>query len=120
ARIEAGIGLAGLLLGLQLFGAKIPVVDFLGQSILDSSLGLVEESDLTFTHFSKMLWHDLGDGVSLSLAFEFASNPAAFRPRQIVVDLWFIAFQRSIVEIRRIVKMFGGAVVLNFHEKQAL
>jgi len=37
--VELGVGFAGLLLKFQLFGAVIPVVDFLGQPILDRGFG---------------------------------------------------------------------------------
>ena len=41
--VQPGIGLAGLLLELELLGAVVPVADLLGQAILDGRLGLVDQ-----------------------------------------------------------------------------
>ena len=57
AGVEPRVGLAGLLLLLELLGAVIPVVDFLGQPVLDRRLGLVEELELAVAHLGQMLRH---------------------------------------------------------------
>ena len=46
ARVEPGVGLAGLLLELELLGAVVPVGDLLGQPVLDRGLGLVDQLEL--------------------------------------------------------------------------
>ena len=73
ARIEPRIGLARLLLVLQLLGAEIPVVDLLGQPVLHRRFGLVEQRQLARPDLRKMLRHDMGDGVPC--AFSSSSRP---------------------------------------------
>ena len=46
ARVEPGVGLAGLLLELELLGAVIPVGDLLGQPVLHRRLGLGDQLEL--------------------------------------------------------------------------
>ena len=43
AGVEPGVGLAGLLLELELLGAVIPVGDLLGQPVLDRRFGLGDQ-----------------------------------------------------------------------------
>lgn len=80
ARVEPGVGLAGLLLRLERFGQVVPVSDFFGQPVFNGSLGFGNEFELVAAYISKVRGHDMGDGVALGLLLQFTVDPGAFGP----------------------------------------
>ena len=105
ARVEPGVGLAGLLLELELLGAVVPVGDLLGQPVLHRRLGLGDELELAVAHLLEVLRHDLGDRVALRLLLELAVDPRALGPIEDRVDARFALGQRPVVEVGRIVEV---------------
>ncbi len=107
ARVELGVGLAGLLLELELLGAVVPVGDLLGQPVLHRRLGLGDELELAVPHLLEVLRHDLGDRVALRLLLDLAADPGALGPVEDRLDAWFALGQRPVVEIGRVVHVAG-------------
>ena len=73
AGVEPGVGLAGLLLELELLGAVVPVGDLLGEPVLHRRLGLLDQRELAAAHLGEVLGHDVRDGVALRLLLQLAA-----------------------------------------------
>ena len=110
ARVELGVGLAGLLLELELLGAVVPVGDLLGQPVLHRGFGLGDELELGVPHLLEMLRHDLGDGVALRLLLDLAVDPRALGPIEDRLHARLALGQRPVVEVGRVVNVAGRPV----------
>ena len=120
ARVEPGVGLAGLLLQLELLGAVIPVGDLLGQPVLDGRLGLGDQRQLAAPHLRQVLRHHVRHGIALRLLLQLAGDPGAFGPVEDRVDARLTLSQRPVVEIGRVVQMAHRAVGVEFHIEHPL
>ena len=56
-----------------------------------------------------MLRDNLGDGVGLGLALQFAADPGAFGPGEDLVNGWLALRQRAVVQVGRVVQVAGSA-----------
>src|SRR5581483_6580321 len=103
---------------LKLLGAEIPVVDLLGEPVLDRRLRLVEQRELAVSHLGEVLGHDLCDG--LRLGFEVAADPGAFGSGEKGIEPRLTRGQRAVVEVGCVIQMPGGTVRRDLDEEQAL
>jgi hypothetical protein len=106
--LSLALGLPCLLLELEFFGAVVPVGDFLGEAILDRSLGLADQFELAPADLGQVFRHDLGDGMALDLLLKLARDPLAFGAVEDRFDAGFARSDWPIVEIGRVVHMTGA------------
>jgi hypothetical protein len=65
-----------LLLNFELFGAVIPIGDFLRQSVFDGDTSFFNPRQTAVADFLDMLWHHAGDGVTLGFLFQAPRDPS--------------------------------------------
>jgi hypothetical protein len=108
------------LLQFQLFCSVVPVVNLLGQAILDCCLGLTDQFQLAPLYLCQMLRHDLGDSIALSLVLQFLVDPLALRSIEQAFDTRLPLLQWSVVQIGRIVNMVDIAARIHVDIEHAL
>ena len=118
--VEAGVGAAGLLLQLEVFGAAVPVRYLHCQPSLDGIACFVEERLSGAADFVDVLGHDAGDGVALGGLLQFGADPGTFRAGQQDIVARFADGERSVVEIGGVVHVAGVAGGVELDVEHAL
>ena len=119
-RVELRVGLAGLLLQLELLGAVVPVGDLLGEPVLDRDFGLGDELELGVPHLLEMFRHDMDDGIALGLPLDLAVDPRALGPLEDRIDAGLARGQGPVVEVGRVVDVAGRPVAVELDVEHAL
>ncbi|OQB38220.1 MAG: hypothetical protein BWY09_01407 [Candidatus Hydrogenedentes bacterium ADurb.Bin179] len=102
-----------------MFGAVVPVGDFLGKPFLDGGAGFGNPVQPPVTHFFDVAGHDLGDGIALGFLFQGAGNPGAFGLGQQVLDARFFFFEGAIIQVGGIVQVPRVCLGVHFNIQHA-
>lgn len=98
----------------------VPIVDFLGQPILDRCLGLGDALQPFLFHLGKVLGNDGRHGMNLSLAFDLPVDPGALRPGEDGLWLGLIRRQGPEIKVGGIVDVAGSSGGIHFDVEHAL
>ena len=77
----------------------------LGQPVLDSSLGLVDELQLPAAHLIMVLRHDTGDGVFQNFLLKISGDPSELGQVHQRFDARIISGKGSVIQIGGVVQM---------------
>jgi len=118
-RVELGIALAGLFLGLQFLGAVIPVDDLLGQPVLHRCLGLGDEFQLVRADLFEVLGDHVLDRVALGLLFQVTAYPGTLGAGKNCLNTGLVGGEGAVVEVGGVVDVPGVACRVQFDVEHA-
>ena len=105
---------------LQFLGSMVPVVDLLGEAVLDGGLGLGDEGESGRANFRQVLGDHVRDRVPLRLLLQLPVDPRALRSVENRCRFGIVVGERPIVEIGHVVHVAGHAIRIKLHVEHAL
>ena len=98
----------------------VPVVDLLGQPILDRGPRLLDEGQTARADFFEVFGHHVLDGMGMGPLLQRGGDPGRLRPGQDLGHAGLVGRQRPVVQVGRVVHVVRASPGVQLQVEQAL